>query len=460
MPTDPDVIIIGAGVAGLSAAIELGRAGLAVSVLEARNRIGGRVFTLQDPVLQAPIELGAEFIHGRPPEIWNLLEKHKVKVTETDGDNWCVRDDRPGTCDFFSEVDAILQQMDYRKPDQSFMDFLEACCRTAKPSARQREAKERALGYVSGFNAADPSLVSVHWLVKGMRAEEKIEGDRAFRAEHGYQDLIEIFSQQLRDANVSIQTATVVDSVNWIAGQVKVGTRGPNGVVSISARLVLITVPLGVLQARPDEHGAIRFIPELPPRKQAALDKLVMGRVIRVTLRFRQRFWEKLPKPGKNAKTMAAMSFLFSEDDWFPTWWTTMPEKLPIITGWAPFRSAERLTAQSESFVVEQSLQALHRLLGVAMQELQSLLEHAYFHDWQSDPFARGAYSYGKVGADGAQQTLAAPIENTLFFAGEATDVSGHNGTVHGAIASGKRSARQILRAQLRKNRSKRVLRS
>ena len=122
-----------------------------------------------------------------------------------------------------------------------------------------------------------------------------------------------------------------------------------------------------------------------------------------------------------------------------------MPKKAPIITGWAPFRSAERLSGQSESFVVERSLQTLCNLLGPSTQELRSLLEAAYFHDWQQDPFSRGAYSYGKVGADGAQQALAAPLMNTLFFAGEATDTSGHNGTVHGAIASGHRAAAEIV---------------
>jgi monoamine oxidase len=91
-------------------------------------------------------------------------------------------------------------------------------------------------------------------------------------------------------------------------------------------------------------------------------------------------------------------------------------------------------------------LKALGSLLGVGMAELSQLLEAAYFHDWQSDPFSRGAYSYGAVGADGAQQALASPIENTLFFAGEATDTSGHNGTVHGAIASGRRAAQEIIR--------------
>ena len=84
-------------------------------------------------------------------------------------------------------------------------------------------------------------------------------------------------------------------------------------------------------------------------------------------------------------------------------------------------------------------------LLGESKEPLQSELAAAYFHDWNSDPFSLGAYSYVKVGGEGCQKTLGAPIENTLFFAGEATDTSGNNGTVHGAIASGKRATQEIL---------------
>jgi monoamine oxidase len=139
------------------------------------------------------------------------------------------------------------------------------------------------------------------------------------------------------------------------------------------------------------------------------------------------------------------MSFLFSQDDWFPTWWTANPAKWPIITGWAPFRCAERLSGKSNSFVVEKGLQTLGAQLRVSQAELESLLEVAHCHDWQADPFSQGAYSYGKVGSDGAYEALAEPVENTLYFAGEATDTTGNNGTVHGAIASGYRAAKQIM---------------
>jgi monoamine oxidase len=443
-PANPDVIIIGAGASGISAATALASAGLSITLLEARDRIGGRICTLQDPKLHAPIELGAEFIHGRPPEILDLLKAHYVRIREVDGYNWCVEEGCVSPCDFFSDVDQILQKMrEHKKADESFTDFLKRSTSHLPDTPSLRRAKQWATGYVSGFNAADPALVSVNWLVQGMHAEEQIEGDRAFRAEHGYADLIEIFQQQLQDSGISLQKNTIVESIQWRPGQVDITASGANGTASFSAPRVLITVPLGVLQAQDEDKGAIHFSPELPQQKQNAIRNLAMGKVIRVTLRFRERFWKDLPR-GKNSKSMDGMSFLFSHDDWFPTWWSTAPLKLPLLTGWAPFHCASRLSGQSESLVVEHSIATLHRLLGVSFQELEGLLEHAYFHDWQTDSFSRGAYSYAKVGADQAPQALGAPVENTLFFAGEATDANGLNGTVHAAIASGRRTALEI----------------
>jgi monoamine oxidase len=278
-----------------------------------------------------------------------------------------------------------------------------------------------------------------------MRAEEKIEGDRIFHSEHGYSDLAGIFGKQLEAGGVTVQKNTVVTNIEWRHGKVEITARGPNGDSVVSAPRVLITVPLGVLQSSTRKKGAIRFTPNLPGKKQDAIRNIAMGKIIRVTLRFRERFWEDLPKGRKKgSKTMAGLSFLLSHDEWFPTWWTASP-KLPLLVGWAPFRCAERLSGQTESFVAGQGIHALHRLTGMPLQELETLLEHVYFHDWQADPFSRGAYSYGKVGGDGAERALSAPIESTLFFAGEATDLHGNNGTVHGAMASGYRATREII---------------
>src|SRR5438876_7377393 len=443
MSQHPDVIILGAGAAGRSAAIELTRAGLVVNVIEARNRIGGRIFTLRDPVCDAPIELGAEFIHGKPPEIWDLLHRSSLHAKEVSGDIWCLREDKLSTCDFFSEVDQLLEQMDDRAPDETFLQFLDHCCNDSVTQA----TKDWARGYVTGFHAADPAQISVHSLVKGLRADEKIEGDRAFRIRsQGYEALLEIFRRELRAASVSCQLDTVATAIRWQAGNVELSARNHSGTITMTAPRLLITLPLSILQASPEEPGAVRFVPDLPPQKQAALSKLAMGKAIRVMLRFQPRFWDDLRPPhSTESKSLANMSFLLSHQDWFPTWWTTMPEQIPIITGWAPFHCAERLSGHSTDFVIEKSLRSLSCLLKLSKSELEGLLAHAYWHDWQSDPLSRGAYSYVKTGGDEVQHTLAAPVQATLFFAGEATDISGHNGTVHGAIGTGHRAAKQVL---------------
>jgi monoamine oxidase len=443
--SDPDVIIIGAGMAGLAAASELARSSLSVCILEARERIGGRVFTKMHSGFEAPIELGAEFIHGKPCEIWDPLQARSVEITEVDGTNWCVTNGRLAPCEFFSQVESILDKMNGSGADESFLEFLQRCCGDRNDEATER-VKRRALGYVSGFNAADPALVGVHWLVKEMRAEEEIEGERAFRSTNGYDDLLGHFRRELSGQNVMIRTGTVVESVEWSKGraEVKFHDSAALRTSGLRTKRVLVTVPLGVLKATAGESGAIRFAPQLPEAKLDALEKLEMGKVIRIVLRFRTRFWEKISPVESGGKNLSDMSFLFSEDEWFPTWWTTMPEKLPIITGWAPFRCAERLSGRDRSFVVEHSLRTLSELLKVSFGELEQLLVHADFHDWQTDPFARGAYSYAKVGSDGAPEALGAPVESTLFFAGEATD-SEFTGTVHAAISSGYRAARDIL---------------
>ncbi len=438
----PDVIIIGAGVAGLSAAIELAQAGLAISIIEARNRAGGRVFT--DPTAKIPIELGAEFLHGLDPEIWEPVQQHNLKITEVDGDNWCFHEGKLGPCNFFGDVEKILKKMTDEPPDRSFLRFLAREFPNPKHDPRLEEAKAHARSYVTGFNAADPGKVSVNWLAQEMEAEKRIEGDRAFRISQGYRALTEILLRRLQRVNAPVNFNSVAETIRWRRGQVEISGRKSGKQFHLAASHALITVPLGVLLAQPRQKGALRFHPSLPASKKKALEKLAMGHVMRVTLHFQRRFWENI-QPPDSKKTLANLSFMFSDDEWFPTWWTQMPIKLPVITGWAPFRSADKLSGHPPKFVIEKALGTLSQLMQVPMKDIREMLRQAYFHNWQNDPFSRGAYSYVKVGGKNAPRILGKPVDQTLFFAGEATNIAGHTGTVHGAIASGIRAAREIL---------------
>ena len=439
-----DIVVIGAGAAGLSAAIELSRAGLRVEILEARDRIGGRMFTLHDAKLNHHVELGAEFVHGLAPEIWLPVQQHNLKVTEVHGDLWCSIDGKLERCDFFAKTDKILGAMDddfgdQNKGDESFLDFLAR----RFPENDHEDAKQWATGYVSGFNAAEPGLVSARWLVDSRRADEQIEGERAFHLAGGYQSLLDIFLRELHDRNVDIRLNTIVTGIKWKPGSVEILANGPQPVTRFEASRTLVTLPLGVLHST----GFVRFDPELPQQKQEAMQKLAMGKVVRVALCFRERFWQDMHGTS-DSRSLADVSFLFSRDDFFPTWWTQMPERVPIITGWAAAKSAEKLAGMSKQTVIDKAVHSLSSLLYIEQSAVQSQITASYFHDWDSDPFSQGAYSYVKVGGEGSQQTLGSPISDTLFFAGEATDTCGHNGTVHGAIASGRRAAREILKSK------------
>jgi monoamine oxidase len=440
MPTGreaDDVIVIGAGAAGLTAATELAESGLRVIVLEARERVGGRIFTLRDPSLPAAVELGAEFIHGFQPEILEPLQAANIPIGEVGGDNWCFQGGGLTPCDLFAEVDEILQRMDDKGADESFASFLSHCCPKASAAA-----KARAVNYVSGFNAADPALVGVHWLVQQMKAEEETGGDRAFRARGGYSSWLGMLQARLDRRGIEIRTDTKVERVAWGPGQVVVSGSSSNKRFELQAKRILVTVPLAVLQARAGELGAIEFSPALPEEKLKALMGFEMGKVIRVVLHFRERFWEHISANG-GKQTLANMSFLFSQDDWFPTWWTAMPDPSPLITGWCPAHCVEHLAAQPFP-VVTRALQTLGDLLGLRLAEMERLLKAAHFHDWQADPYSRGAYSYVKAGAVKSPQILGRPLQETLFFAGEATDTSGNNGTVHGAVSSARRTVAEI----------------
>jgi monoamine oxidase len=213
---------------------------------------------------------------------------------------------------------------------------------------------------------------------------------------------------------------------------VRTNAVGTSAVEELAAPQLLVTVPLGVLKA-----GAIAFSPRLAD-KEEAIGRLEMGDAERVSLCLASDAWigpDRFPPGG----------FLMTGEPPFPVWWVSRPPPFPVVTGWAGGRNARALGQLGAAARVEAAVGALATALGADAGRLRQDLRGGFSHDWLADPFARGAYSYAGVGGSEAGTELAVPIDGTLFFAGEATESDGQNGTVHGAIASGHRAAKQLL---------------
>jgi monoamine oxidase len=381
-----DVVVIGAGVSGLAAARELVRAGRSVVVLEARDRIGGRVHTVHDALTPVPIELGAEFVHGAHPALWDVLRAAVVPVIELEG----------GGPDGMRAVFKAMAQA----PEQSFRQFIDAF-------QAPEQVKEAVTGYVEGFNAASRDLVSIEWLLREKRAADGIEGDRSFRVLSGYDSVPKFLAREL-----DVRLLTPVRQIRWTPGKVIIEAEGQ----VFEAPRAIVTMPF-----------AIPMDPE-PPTVVAGRAAIVTGSALRVTFRFAE-------APGQD------ISFIHG-DQHFPVWWTPHPVQTSVITGWAGGPHADVLAGLDDAEIIRIALESLRGILGKDPGEPEA----AFFHNWQRDEWSRGAYSYGRVNGAEARRKLAEPVDNTLFFAGETVCPEGHMGTVHGALFSGIQAARRCQR--------------
>jgi len=429
-----DVAIIGAGAAGLLAAARLARAGCSVVVLEARERIGGRVWTLSDPVSLRPIELGAEFIHGAAPLTRELAREAGVAVIDTAGSRWAWRDGHLSPREsIFEEVQALMRGVERLPEDISVAAFLE---RSATNRAFDA-ARVSARMMVEGFDGADPARASVRAIAREWN-ESGLSGGQ-LRPAGGYGHLLAWLAHALEGTGARLALQRVVDRIEWRAGDVQVSGRGVLGAFRVGARRALVTVPIGVLQLPPEAPGALRFAPALTA-KSTALSGLAMGNVIKVVLQFQHSFWEEL-EDGRYHDA----GFLHAPQAGFPTVWTALPYRVPLLTAWVGGPRSERVAEAGD--VIATAVNSLQSLFGSQIDVGRELVA-ARTHDWQQDPFARGAYSYVTVGGLQAPAELAAPVEDTLFFAGEALHTE-ELATVEAALQSGARAA-QLLAASLR----------
>ena len=426
-----DIVIVGAGAAGLAAASVLAQDGRSLVVLEARDRLGGRIYTLTDGRCAAPVELGAEFIHGSPHETFDLLEEAHIPAVGEGGSFW-ERDEsglHPAH-DVFESVGEIMEQVDCATADESVDEFL----RRFANDARLQPAVQSTRRLVEGFDAADPADASIHGIAIEWHGGESVQGS-SFRPAPGYAPIVELLASKITAHGAAIALQTQVEAIEWRRGCVRVRSRRFGETILYEAARAIITVPVGVV-----ENGSIRFMPELPEDKRRAIASIAMGPVVKVVFRFTRPFWADV-HGGK----LADLRIVFSSRGAFPTFWTMYPTVSPLIVGWAGGPRASALRDLDNDAIARRAIADLAYALNLSVDDIAGHLEALYMHDWQRDPFAFGAYSYIRVGGVGARETLAKPVEDTLYFAGEAATQGGEAGTVAGALASGYAAARSIL---------------
>jgi monoamine oxidase len=413
-----DVIVIGAGAAGLMAARELTRARKRVLVLEGSHRVGGRVLTLFETRAGMPIELGAEFVHGDAPTTTRLLDEARLATVPVSGEH--VRSDdgeltpQGPIWARMARVFALMSKR--RKTDRSFQDFLD----TRPGGARLARDRELADAFVQGFDGADPTLISERSLAEQGNPTEGAATAR--RIVQGYAALVVHLEREVAGR---VRLQTVATRIAW--GDAGVRVIDATGTTH-AARAVVLAVPLPALQ-----DDALRIEPDIPSLRRAAR-QLVMGHVARVNVVVRERFWEEKTRE---------LAFVHAPRRQLTVWWTQHPVQAPLLVGWAGGPAARALTTSGA--IEDVALSELAHVFRMRRARAESLVESIHWHDWSSDPFVRGAYSDVGVGGVSAPRTLARSVARRVFVAGEATDTES-GGTVEAALASGERAARSVLR--------------
>ncbi len=299
---------------------------------------------------------------------------------------------------------------------------------------------------MEGFNASDHRVIGVAALGRQQEAEDAIEGDRLFHVEGGYRQVPEFLAAKVEAAGARILLSHAVTAVEWKQGGAVVSCDGAGGPVRIHAKKVVVTLPLGVLQA-----GLVRWEPQPAAILEAAL-RMRMGQAQRAVLVFRESpIGLALAKAKafseEESVALRKLGFLYAFGKMPPVWWTQYPHKSATLTGWAGGPRTELWRALPLAEVRREAVATLAGVLGVDAAALDARVAGCHTHDWQQDTYAMGAYSYVPAGAMGASEQMCQPQLETLFFAGEHTDTTGHWGTVHGAMRSGIRVAEQVLRS-------------
>lgn len=416
------IVVIGAGAAGLMAARELARAGKKVTILEARDRCGGRIYPLPASEFGYRAEAGAEFIHGEAPVTHALLREAGLAAQPTQGTRWSAENGALARSDFFSSshLDRLRERLVALKADGTVTEFLQQ----QFPGPEHDELRQSFVRMVQGYDAADPDRASIlavrdEWTGSGRNKSSRIIG--------GYGALIDFLVADCQRLGVTIHLRAVVTAIETGDGKILVRCTSGDAHAGDAA---ILTVP-------------VAMIPEiaLPPAvsaKAAAAAHIGFGNVIKFLFRFRSRWWTS----GKG-QDLSDLSFLRSGGT-VPVWWTQNPAEHPVLVGWLAGPPSKRLAHLDESALVEAGIGSLAGAFGLQQKQLSDDLVAARAVDWSKDPFARGGYSYTTPETHAARAALESAGADGVFFAGEALYEGDDMGIVEAALASGRETAQIV----------------
>jgi monoamine oxidase len=424
-----DVLIIGAGAAGLMAACRLSKKGKKVVVLEARNRMGGRIHTLYDQSFFNLAELGAEFVHGDLPVTLELLKEAGIALISADADmvrfsgGKFIRNEQ-----FIEHGDELIAELNRLKEDMAIDAFLQKTF----PGDAYQGMRDSVWKFVSGYDTGDPLKASAFALRNEWQSEAEY---KQHRITGGYCAMINYLANACKRHDGRVFLNAVVKQVRWTPGHVTVITEDE---MSYEAEKLIVAVPLGVLQAAQTAPAAIEFSPELTDYK-SVINEMGFGAVIKILLEFKHSFWED----DRHGGVLEEMGYLFSDEE-IPTWWTQYPERSNILTGWIGGPEARSKKDSTDDELIRQSLTSLANIFALETEVLKSNLIAWKVANWTADPFTLGSYAYDTVAAPEARKLINAPIADTIYFAGEYLYEGTAMGTVEAALTSGRDVAEKM----------------